>query len=791
MSIFKKGQKHMKKLRFLMALSATALLLSSCNEETPNSDSPEDITTATTGDSTTSGGDTPVTLDWTSEQKEMLEEYSGEVLPFPEGLASDYEAEEGYDSYYYDLYEIYDSSSTYGIKDYYKDLVDAGWTAITNPSGGITHPNGDTDYFMFTKANAKTGYGYYIQYFYDDGNVIDCYNHLVIDATTDTSWGEASSAIKNALLVDLPFLALGEDYEVYTSADNSSLTDNDVVIYDSYTTDLSGTYASLLQENGFELDKKASEEYDAYILTKDLGEEVGEVQAILYYSLGNYFQFSLYPTETEVSAWPSDALASIEETAGIKVPEFSAPKSKYYYYTKNGAVYIECETTESIAETYAETVTKAGFIADENSYSNWEETLKLTFYDTSSDGETVDGFSLKVEPTKPTSTFSKTWPTSEIDSYLTGEKITPRPLVLENVGSKEVKYSSCNSTTDYQEIYDYYYELYKSWFGDYFTDEKIKEYAEEEALTYVGFFISIYDADGSIYEAYKQQYVDEAWFSSEEEDAFYYEDVTGTLGVYAYNKSGVTYIQIDAGEGKEHTPTFKFSTETYNVSTGKSLTLSLVQKGYKGNPTFKCESESGKITFNEETATVIVAEDATIGETATITATLTVDGKEVTASCTIKVINEVIDELTPASFGITKPETSYSTRSDYVSVESGTTYKATCAAANATIQIRSKTDGIYSGIVAQNASKTCSSISFTFNTNTLKPRTIDIYASNEAFDISDMYSGNMKSVGSVTYDGTNATVAFDLTTLDESYSYIGFRSNDGALYLDSVQFIWC
>ncbi len=781
----------MKKFKFLIALGVSALLLSGCNRAT-TSDS--NSSTSPSEDSGSGSSEvTPVTTDWTSEQKELLTTYCGEVLPFPEGFNGTIETVEGYDSNYYDLLEIYDTSSTFSIQNYYLDLVADGWTVIKGYNGNNYNGSKEDPLYMLTKTDSETGTGYYLQYYFYEGNVIDCYNIMTINETEDTSWGDYVASIKETLLTDLPFIKLGEDYDVYV------VDDNNVSIYDTYTTSLISSYADELVKAGFTLDKTNSASSDYYVLFKDLGETVGTVEVLLTYYLGNYFQFSFDPVTTKSATWPSSVLSSIETKTGITIPSFEA--TSYEYYVKNGVVYITTETTTSIADVYEEKMEDTILLGSYGSYYNFEETLSLTFSDTGEYDEDynfdIDGFYLKVENTVPTSSFSSTWPTEKINEYLTKEEITGRPLALSEFGSKDLKYYSYDAS-DHDALYEYLYSEYEFYiiYG-IVTEKDIEQYV----LDSYGFYIEIYDVNADVYDAYQKLYEDAGWFTVklsddvEEDDtvdAFCYEDITGTLSVYVQNSENVTVIQFAKGEGEAHTPKFAFSAEKYTISVGNSLSLKLIKEGYGGTVSFSCVSESGKISVNATTGVVTSSSEAEVGDSATITATLTTSTGEVkTATCKVEVVNEVVDKITPANFGIEEDDTVYANRDDYVSTDSGTTYKAYCAAGHKTIQIRSKTKGGYSGVVAQNASMTCSSISFTFNEATPSSKTIDIYASDEAFDIADMYGKTLTKIGSVTYDGENETVTFNLAELSESYSYIGFRSNDGALYLDSIEFKWC
>ena len=147
---------------------------------------------------------------------------------------------------------------------------------------------------------------------------------------------------------------------------------------------------------------------------------------------------------------------------------------------------------------------------------------------------------------------------------------------------------------------------------------------------------------------------------------------------------------------------------------------------------------------------------------------------------------ELTDTLNREFFGIEKAN--YSKYLTYTKTsDNGAVYEATCAGNNG-IQLRSKSND--SGVIGHLDGRTCKSITFTFDSNTEAPnaeRRIDIYASNSPFEIAEMFGSSMTSVGSIVFDKNNLTQTYTFTS---DYSYIGFRSNNGAIYLTSVEVIW-
>lgn len=141
--------------------------------------------------------------------------------------------------------------------------------------------------------------------------------------------------------------------------------------------------------------------------------------------------------------------------------------------------------------------------------------------------------------------------------------------------------------------------------------------------------------------------------------------------------------------------------------------------------------------------------------------------------------------LNQAFFGLTNGSTTYE---DHTVVTSdGTTYKAQCASKNG-IQIRSNNEN--SGIVGQKNGAHCVSIKVTFDSNTYDKRTLDIYASNTAFNISDMYGTTVTKVSSMNYDQSVTSTHVQTYTFTSNYSCIGIRSNNSAIYITSIEIIW-
>ncbi len=96
------------------------------------------------------------------------------------------------------------------------------------------------------------------------------------------------------------------------------------------------------------------------------------------------------------------------------------------------------------------------------------------------------------------------------------------------------------------------------------------------------------------------------------------------------------------------------------------------------------------------------------------------------------------------------------------------------------IQLRSKNSN--SGIVTTTSGGTISSITITVGSGS---NTIDVYGSNTAYTAaSSLYNNSTQGtkIGSLSSTGT--------INVTDSYAYVGIRSNNGAVYISSIDFVW-
>ena len=124
-----------------------------------------------------------------------------------------------------------------------------------------------------------------------------------------------------------------------------------------------------------------------------------------------------------------------------------------------------------------------------------------------------------------------------------------------------------------------------------------------------------------------------------------------------------------------------------------------------------------------------------------------------------------------------------------VQKESGVTYYANSATNYGAIQIRSSKSN--SGIVAtaNPAGRNIIGVSLVWNSHTSSSRELQVYVSDKAYASSeDLYGNNEGTlVGSIEKSSTVTSI-----DIPEQYQlpFVGVRSADGALYLDSITFSW-
>lgn len=234
-------------------------------------------------------------------------------------------------------------------------------------------------------------------------------------------------------------------------------------------------------------------------------------------------------------------------------------------------------------------------------------------------------------------------------------------------------------------------------------------------------------------------------------------DVTSLL--YTADAAEKTIKVTTAGEGGTLEATTAAEWLTVSVADGVVTVAAAANEG-------EAREAEVTVTFGDSSETVAVSQAAPVA-----------DGAEVA---------DVIDSSFTGVTGTTYVEWSGKTGI------SGAVYAGQCAGDAGTIQLRSKNSN--SGVVTTTSGGKVTKIVITWNTTktTNTNRTVDIYGSHTAFSqATDMYNSTKADATKIASAKlANATNGVSEVVLDGTYEFVGFRSNDGALYLDSVEITW-
>ena len=143
------------------------------------------------------------------------------------------------------------------------------------------------------------------------------------------------------------------------------------------------------------------------------------------------------------------------------------------------------------------------------------------------------------------------------------------------------------------------------------------------------------------------------------------------------------------------------------------------------------------------------------------------------------------DVLTHEINGKATGNTTYAAFTDKT-YNSNAVYAGNTANGNGGVQLRSTNQ---SGIVTTRSGGYAKSITVEWNSNTATERTLDIYGKNEDYaDASNLYDNDNTTKG--TKLGSIICGTSTELTIDGDYQYIGLRSNDGAMYINSISIVW-
>lgn len=231
--------------------------------------------------------------------------------------------------------------------------------------------------------------------------------------------------------------------------------------------------------------------------------------------------------------------------------------------------------------------------------------------------------------------------------------------------------------------------------------------------------------------------------------------------------------------------TLEFEQSIYTVNFEDITTLKAVSNNPDAQITY---STTNGDWYIDETSGEFLA--GTTAGSVTVTATLAESDKYTgaTATCTVNIVDPdqpvYSDVITAADL---KGEANSYKDFSGVTKTSGAVYAGNSANKNGSIQLRS--DKSNSGIVATTSGGRISQIIITWDNSTANARQIDVYGNTNPYtSAAELYetSGNTNQgelIGSLAKGETTLTV-------EGNYPYVGIRSNDGALYIKDITFVW-
>lgn len=258
--------------------------------------------------------------------------------------------------------------------------------------------------------------------------------------------------------------------------------------------------------------------------------------------------------------------------------------------------------------------------------------------------------------------------------------------------------------------------------------------------------------------------------------AFKYTSTSSTAGTWEIKNFSAHIVKAD--------PQISYERETWDVELGDETAVGQELTNPNNLVVTYSSSNTDVVLVDEETGDIVVGDVAGF---AIITATFA--GNDTynagTASYRINVndpnSSNVTDVLDYELIGVTG--TGYSNWSGITS-ESDAEYSGNTAGGNEAIQFRSNNNN--SGIVTTVSGGSVKKVSVIWNSNTQSGRVLNIYGKNSAYNAaSDLYSN---------YSGALlGTIVYGTTTeleIEGNYSYLGIRSDNGAIWLDEIDIEW-
>lgn len=261
-------------------------------------------------------------------------------------------------------------------------------------------------------------------------------------------------------------------------------------------------------------------------------------------------------------------------------------------------------------------------------------------------------------------------------------------------------------------------------------------------------------------------------------------DIIGVPGIYFDTKQLNVFSQDDItkDEVSKTAATLEFEQSSYTVNFGEIITLKAVSNNPDAQITYS--TTDGDWVIDEESGEFLAG---TTAGSVTVTATLAESDKYTgaTATCTVNIVDpnqQVYSDVITAE-DLAATDTHYTDFSG-VTKTSGAVYAGNSAKKNGSIQLRSKENA---GIVSTTSGGRITQIVVTWDSSTPSGKQLDIYGSDEPYtSTADLYDYK-KPIASAIYEDESTTSTL---TIEGNYPYVGIRSNDGALYIKDITFVW-
>ncbi len=259
-------------------------------------------------------------------------------------------------------------------------------------------------------------------------------------------------------------------------------------------------------------------------------------------------------------------------------------------------------------------------------------------------------------------------------------------------------------------------------------------------------------------------------------------DIIGVLGIYFNTKQLNVFSKDDITKNEKTAATLEFEQSSYTVNFDEIITLKAVSNNPDAQITYS--TTDGDWYIDEKSGEFLAG---TTAGSVTVTATLAESDKYTgaTATCTVNIVDpnqQVYSDVITAE-DLAATDTHYTDFSG-VTKTSGAVYAGNSAKKNGSIQLRSKENA---GIVSTTSGGRITQIVVTWDSSTPSGKQLDIYGSDEPYtSTADLYDYK-KPIASAIYEDESTTSTL---TIEGNYPYVGIRSNDGALYIKDITFVW-